>query len=444
VSDLNDLLREMRLDREKRRVWGAGAEGWDRVASPLFASPGLDAPGISQRPPMGEPVVQFGSHTIALQASDQHFEPSGTAIEWSSRRSRWRHHGFFQQTFPSSALTVEILRYWRLDLAWNWDTWVRGGWVEVLINGVPQWTRTMLSDEWGDGFGPVSLDLGVLPVGTTVEVVASPGEAASGPKLATGIVGSLVAVDPPGVDAGGGGQQPPGLPTSALLQSRADSDNADAASRTLPLPEGWEPGDVAVVTLGIVNVSTGTFTRNALPSGLSVVYDHTFTQTSRKLQHMVGVRRLEVGDTGWTFGYSESGSAVVSMQSTVTVIRAASFGSGAPFGTITSEFGHGQTVDVDVPDCEWAMVLSLTWRASGTIPATSAWVEPSLSDAPRAVGWHQEGIAGGFGFPVNGLRRGTHTAPFIVAGPGTRTLSTSSDSAVIGRTTLVLPMVEAL
>jgi hypothetical protein len=192
-----ELARAKRNRQRDINPFDGDADGTFESARPMIpARSGFGAANLGTV--VLPPGLTSGSHTVALYAADQTFAVAGTAISWAGRRPAWRHHGFYNLTFPTDTLTVEILRYWRLDLGFTWDTWVRGGWVEVLIDGAVQWPRTWLTDEWGYKVGPLSLDLGVLPIGTTVQVLVSPGPEASVAQMARKIFGSLVAVDPPG------------------------------------------------------------------------------------------------------------------------------------------------------------------------------------------------------------------------------------------------------
>jgi hypothetical protein len=385
--------------------------------------------------------ITSGSHTIALFAADQTFAPAGTAVVWSGRRAAWRHHGFFQQTFPTSVLTVEILRYWRLDLGLVWDDWPRGAWVEVLIDGQVQWPRTLLAAEWATGVGPISLDLGVLPVGTTVEVLVSPGPAASGPKLAKRIHGSLVAVDPPGTTVDGApGTAVPGVPTGMSCAAAYSWNQNLATERTVAVP-AWEPGDVAVFTHAITNVTGGTFDRNPLDPRLVTQYDRSGDVGGRRYQFYVGSRVMQAGDdSNFVFGYSSSTSAARAQAVTVALLKRNLFSNGRPaFGSPVAYFAHDHPLPVESPaSTAWTLLVHLSIGGLSIWTRGNELARPTI-DHPDAVDLGWNGSESTLCFPAAPEDRMTWTYVGAYLGGGAAVLSSAGLSNE-GRITILLPV----
>jgi hypothetical protein len=427
-----ELSRKRRNRQRDINPFDGDADGTFESARPMLPSRGgfgAGSLGTVSLPPGLLP----GSHTIALYAQDQTFNPAGTPIVWAGKRASWRHHGFFQQTLPNSVLTVEILRYWRLDLGFTWDTWVKGGWVEVLINGTPQWTSTMLTDMWGWKVGPTSLDLGVVPVGTTVQVVVSPGPAASSGQLATGIFGSLVAVDPIGGDTLLA-SEPPGVPGSGeWLPYDLDRQNgatSATAGVTTTLLDGLTAGDLLVAAVHWISKSSNSVDATLTnQTGWSEVWRSPVPTSEWGSSMAVMVRRADATDVspGRSYSWTVTSAGTAALEASALLFRvgqAAAGSDGFPF-TVRSAFHRGYNsppleVTTEGP---WAAAIGMAHRAAATTAsAAPLWtpdslpapLQPAISGKPLVITDARRGL-----FSVRTTAARTLSVQWISSGNGT-------------------------
>ena len=180
--------------RSTRRSLGDGTVvGRSRSATPPKGAlrTGVTAVG-PEAPVVGE--------TIALYRLSQQFDGGGTFIDWIGLYPQLTSGGFLDTRLPTTQVLIPRFAYYRLDLAFEWLTWRRGGRVQVFINGTVAWD---VQAPYGARFDR-TFDLGVLDVDDVIEVAISPigdtvvdGFAAADGQTAINITGSFVLVDIP-------------------------------------------------------------------------------------------------------------------------------------------------------------------------------------------------------------------------------------------------------
>ena len=153
------------------------------------ARSGVPAVSVRRDAPYGEAIT-------VQTAPGQVFDGGGTACEWVGVRSGIKRAGFSDLAFPTDRLPIPRLAYWRLDVQGGWDTYTRGGTVQVWRASTLLWQdRKPFWTHYARTF-----DLGVCdPTIDDIRVVVSPvGQPDAQPDGKAGtFTASLVLVEVP-------------------------------------------------------------------------------------------------------------------------------------------------------------------------------------------------------------------------------------------------------
>jgi hypothetical protein len=358
--NLPELQRIRRERREDVRTWGAGHGGRMGSPSPMYGtrSGGMPQPSIVVPAPIGE--------TITAIRNEQTFPPEGALVEWAATKPGLVRAGFFAFDPPTDTLTIPLFGYWRLDVAFEWTSWVRGGRVQVLIDGDVVWD---VVSEFGSRFAR-TFALDILRPGQQVTVRLSPDGGAVPPvgQEASGLVGSLVLVDAPrqnAVDA----------PTFTVPDTATASTGdrlASSGAVTAVAPAGLEVGDWMFGSL----LHNSTFEFSAVTTtldsqGWTYLASYPAPQNlSAKYQAHVFAKQADAADVAQsrTYGWSTSGQIAMSV---------ALFGfpgsSGWTLGdhTVQTAVGNVEGLTVAAPAGGFAVVL-------GGSRVTRAYLAPGI------------------------------------------------------------------
>ncbi len=171
-DELKSFRREQQQARRVRRAWEAALGGRSSLPSPLSRSRQFGGVALAPASNIGG---QVAGHTVTVETATIEIPEDGTTIEWETISSLPKRAGFTDFTVPSEELGIPVRGYYRLHVAFEWDTYRLGGSVSVVLAGFAVET---ISAPFGTRFSHVAA-LGVCEPGQAVTVFVDHGD--SGP-----------------------------------------------------------------------------------------------------------------------------------------------------------------------------------------------------------------------------------------------------------------------
>jgi hypothetical protein len=310
TNNLPELQRIRRERREDVRTWGAGHGGRMGTPSPMYGtrSGGMPQPSIVVPAPIGE--------TITVEQQQQTFLADPSPVVWQQRKQTLVGAGFVNFAPPTDTLTIPLYGYWRLDVAFTWESWVRGGRVQVKVDGTTVWqTLSTFGSRYVRTFA-----LGILKAGQEVQVWLSPDGTVAGSspdgQTAVELSASLVLVDKPR----GVASDPPVSGPTVLTSGSADR---VSTSNPLPVPlPAMLEGDLLLVCFTGYSAMPSWQAANrtlTVPAGFTERFASHFGYPLR-VRHWIGSRVATAADAAGTSAHQFSWDGTYNGAHATTVV----------------------------------------------------------------------------------------------------------------------------